>query len=72
MDTRVAEVTGRFARVDVRFSRVEAEVDAVGADLRALGAHAQIEAPGDQLTGLDARFKFGFGLLAAMLAVASG
>ncbi|MDE0348723.1 MAG: hypothetical protein OXM56_03315 [Gammaproteobacteria bacterium] len=70
MDTRFAEVDARFAQVDARFTRVEAEIHAMGADLRALGAH--IEALGDRLTGLDGQFKFGFGLLAAMLAVVIG
>ena len=70
MDKRFAKVDARFAEVDGRFARVEAEIHAMSADLRALGAH--IEALGDRLTGLDGHFKFGFGLLAAMLAVVIG
>ena len=65
-----AQMDRKFAEVDGRFARVEAEIHAMGADLRALGAH--IEALGDRLTGLDGQFKFGFGLLAAMLAVVIG
>lgn len=65
-----AQMDKRFAEVDARFARVEAEIHAISADVRALGAH--IEALGDRLTGLDGQFKFGFGLLAAMLAVVIG
>lgn len=65
-----AQMDSRFAEVDARFTRVEAEIHAMSADLRALGAH--IEALGHRLNGLDGQFKFGFGLLAAMLAVVIG
>ena len=62
-----AQMDERFAEVDGRFARVEAEIHAMRADLR-----GDIQALGARLDGFDGQFKFGFGLLAAMLAVVIG